>query len=251
MGPRLAKANLPERRCSKRQARRHSAMIRWMRIGLPVVVVGIASSYVVMATPRTIDQSFVDQFENLDVATEDMRMERPRFVGEDNQGQSFEILADAAQQNPETPELIALENPEAFQQIREMGEEYIRALNGVYSTSERTIDLRNNVRIRQGIGSDDFDLTTEVGKIALDDRTFTSDVKVFGESSQGTISAEGMTAYQEDNRVVFRNAHMRYNAGRKTGQEAAAQPDAAQEGEDGQAAETRDTAPDRAEDQDG
>ncbi|MBD0425806.1 LPS export ABC transporter periplasmic protein LptC [Aquisalinus flavus] len=211
MGPSLKKANLPERRCSKRQARRHSVVVRSARVVLPVFIVALASTYVVMATPQTIDNSFVNQFENLDVATEDMRLDKPRFVGEDAAGRTFELLADAAQQSPDTPDLVALANPEAFKDLGTQGLEYIRALEGLYSAENKTVDLRNNVQIRQGIGADNFELTTETGKIGLENRTFSSDVQVYGKSAQGTISAEGMTAYRDEDKVVFRNAHMRYN----------------------------------------
>jgi len=219
MSPSLKKANLPERRCSKRQARRHSSVVRSARIVLPVVIFGIASTYVVMATPQTVDQSFVNQFENLDVATEDMRLDKPRFVGEDAAGRTFELLADAAKQSPDMPDLVSLDNPEAFKDMGAQGLEYIKALEGLYSAENKTVDLRNNVQIRQGIGSDNFELTTETGKIALEDRTFSSDVQVFGKSSQGTISAEGMTAYRDEDKVVFRNAHMRYNVSEEESEE--------------------------------
>lgn len=227
MGPSLKKANLPERRCSKRQARRHSALVRYARIVLPVFIVATASTYVVMATPQTVDDSFVDQFDNLDVATEDMRLDKPRFVGEDAAGRTFELLADAAQQSPDTPDLVALDNPEAFKDLGAEGLEYIKAIEGLYSAENKTVDLRNNVQIRQGIGSDNFELTTEIGKIGLEDRTFSSDVQVFGKSSQGTISAEGMTAYRDEDKVVFRNAHMRYNVSSDEAEDSDAdQPDA-------------------------
>nr|GGI01784.1 hypothetical protein GCM10011355_33240 [Aquisalinus luteolus] len=216
MGPSLKKTDLPERRCSRRQARRHSALVRTARLVLPVFIVGIASTYVVMATPQTVDRTFANQFENLDMATEDMRLDKPRFVGEDAAGRTFELLAAAAKQSPDAPDLVALDNPEAFKDLGDQGREYIKALEGLYSAENKTVDLRNNVQIHQGIGSDDFELTTETGKIALEDRTFSSDVQVFGKSSQGTISAEGMTAYRDEDKVVFRNAHMRYNVSEET-----------------------------------
>ncbi len=193
---------------NKKQARRHSVFVRTARLCLPVVITGIVAAYGVTATPRTIDQDFLRQFQNLEVVSEDLRMEKPRFLGEDTAGVPYEINAGAATQNPRMPKFIVLENPEAFKALGHADQALVKAKTGMYSLDAKTIQLNSEVEFKQGIGSEEFVLSMDAAEVRLEDRSVHSDVDVFGENKNGSISAEGMTAYQDEGRTVFHKARM-------------------------------------------
>ena len=175
---------------------------------LPVLAVGLVSTYMIFASPRTIDPNFEKQFANLDVATEDLRMENPRFTGEDSEGRPYEVVAGAATQDPLLPNLVALENPEALRAENKNDQVKVTAREGLYSVEEKTIDLSNEVELEQGIGKDIFVLRTNAAKVTLDKRTVESTTQVVGQTEGGVLIADGMTAYEEDGRSVFYNARM-------------------------------------------
>ncbi len=192
----------------KKRVRRHSRFVRAARLSLPVLIAGIVAAYVITATPHTVDQSFLAQFENLDVPTEDLRMEQPRFLNEDKQGRPYEVKAGAAVQNPAIPDFISLENPEAFKALGDIDQSLVTARTGLYSLGNKTIKLDSEVEFKQGIGDQEIVLNMEAAEVRLEDRTVHSDVNVYGENQNGSISAEGMTAFEEEGRTVFYNARM-------------------------------------------
>lgn len=203
-------SQIPKRRTSRRQARQHSEQVRIARFVLPIFVVGIIGAYLVFSSPRMVDINFERQFSNLDVATEDLRMENPRFTGEDERGRPYEVVAGAATQDPLNPQLVVLENPEALRSaVMDAGSQVrVTANAGLYRMDDRAIDLSQNVELGQTIGESEFILRTEAATVALDDRTVTSKGEVFGQSADGTLTADSMKAYEEDGRSIFYNAHM-------------------------------------------
>ena len=177
---------------------------------LPVLAVGLVSLYVVFASPRVVDRNFEKQFTNLNVATEDLRMENPRFTGEDDEGRPYEVVAGAATQDPLLPDLISLENPEALRTETSGKNDQVKvtANSGLYDVEGKTIDLNNNVELAQGIGDGVFVLRTDAAIVSLDDRKVESKGMVYGESGENTLIADSMTAYEEEGRSVFYNARM-------------------------------------------
>ncbi len=193
---------------SKQRARKHSVFVRTARICLPIVVIGIFAIYVVTATPRTVDRNFLRQFQNLDLASDELRMERPQFFGEDTEGVPYEVNAGAAIQDPENPKFISLLDPEAFKALGTADEALVKAKTGLYSVENQTLDLNTEVEFNQGIGNSHIKLSMDAAEVKLDQRIIESDVAVFGENENGSISADGMTAYQDEGRTVFHNARM-------------------------------------------
>jgi LPS export ABC transporter protein LptC len=195
----------PARRLTKRKARRHSSIVRALRMILPTLSVGIFALFLIMATPRTVDPTFQDQFGNLETVGRDLRMEMPRFTGEDNVGRPYELVAGAATQDPRAPKLIALENPEALQADKTKDQALVTAKSGLYRVEDKMLDLNTNVELEQGIGTNVWIMRTEAATLALENQTVTTQVGVYGENNRGSIRADKMTAYKEEGRTVFEN----------------------------------------------
>ncbi len=199
------------RRMSKKQARRHSKVVKAARYSLPIMIVGILAAYAITATPLTVDESFLDQFAKLDVKSNDLRLEQPQFLGEDKEGVAFEVSAGAAVQNPLAPKFVRLENPEALKALGTIDQALVTAKTGLYSMDAKKIDLNTQVEFKQGIGADEFILNMDAAEVFLDNREVHSNVAVYGENDNGSLQADGMTAYQDEGRTVFHNAKMIIN----------------------------------------
>ena len=73
-------------------------------IGLPVVIVALVILLAIAPFDKRGDVSFILDKNKVDEARERMRVEQARYVGEDNKGQKFEIVADrAVQQSSNVP----------------------------------------------------------------------------------------------------------------------------------------------------
>ncbi|MEE9329762.1 MAG: LPS export ABC transporter periplasmic protein LptC [Parvularculaceae bacterium] len=187
--------------------REHSRHIRVMRIALPVVALGVAFGYIVLAQPAEIDPDFERQFAQLD-DQDDMRMAAPRFSGEDAKGNFFEVSADTAQHNPGEPETIALENPRAIRAEGLDNELSASASIGVLRPDESQVDLSENVKFTRGFGGQIYSLETDSAIVGLEDRTLEATSNVYGTSERGTIKADGMMIDDETGVVTFTNARM-------------------------------------------
>lgn len=212
-----------QRRASRRGVRVHSGIVRLLRFVLPVCCVALVSAYAVVATPQEFDPTFEAQFANLDSPTRDLRMEKPRFSGEDASGLPFEIVAGAAIQSPENPTVITLDRPQAIRSADANDHVEVTAVTGEYNTSERRMNLAEDVVLTRGISGNSYVLRTDRAIVDIEGRTVQSDVRVDGEGATGTITADGMVAYEKEGRVVFTDAHMRLTPKRKD------EPDAAPE----------------------
>ncbi|MEM9233512.1 MAG: LPS export ABC transporter periplasmic protein LptC [Pseudomonadota bacterium] len=161
------------------------------------------ATYAFSATPPSVDRSFLRDFANIDTDADNMRLNRPRHVGYDLEGNPFEVAASTASRNPETPGRIALENPEAFRGLGDDEDVKVRALRGLMDTDAKRLDLSNNVQLDHRIGGSDFTLSTDAAEVDFENKTITSAAGVSGSGDSGTVAADSVTVYQDEGRAVF------------------------------------------------
>lgn len=200
-----------ERRLTPEAAQRHSKVVRSLRLAVPTMAAGLIATYAMSATPGQVDREFLRQFSDIEASSTEMRLERPRYVGEDTSGVPFSVSAIAAKRNPNTPDVIRLENPEALRGGGEGGQLFLQARGGVLDTVGKTVDLEDDVRLVQGIGGQAFTLTTDAARIDLGGRTVRSDVGVRGSSDGGDVAADSLTVYEDEGRAVLEgNVKLRF-----------------------------------------
>jgi len=191
------------RRLTPRAAIRHSRLVRNLRLAVPAAATGLILTYAVSATPPEVDQEFLRQFSDIEATGSEMRLDRPRYVGEDTGGIPFEVSAFAARRNPNAPDIIRLENPEALRNGGSNDQLRVRALSGTLDTQGKTVDLNDDVQLEQGVGSDTFVLRTDAARIDIDGRTVRSETGVRGTGRAGDVEADTLTVYEDEERAVF------------------------------------------------
>ena len=87
----------------------HDRVIQAIKYGLPIVIIVLLILLAIAPFERRGDVSFILDKNKVDEAKERMRVEQARYVGEDNKGQKFEIVADrAVQQSSNVPVVTRL-----------------------------------------------------------------------------------------------------------------------------------------------
>ncbi|MBB4659351.1 LPS export ABC transporter periplasmic protein LptC [Parvularcula dongshanensis] len=191
------------RRLTPKAAQRHSRLVRNLRLVVPALAAALVVTYALSATPPEVDREFLRQFSDIEASSTEMRLDKPRYVGEDLEGNPFEVSAQAARRNPNTPDLIRLDNPEALRNAGTGDQIHLRAANGALDTQGKTVDLDTDVTLVQGIGGRAFELQTDKARIDLEGRTVTSGAPVKGRSQSGDVEADSLTVYEDEGRAVL------------------------------------------------
>ena len=88
-------------------------VVRATKFGLPIVIGGLVVLLAIAPFDKRGDVSFILDKNKVDEAQERMRVEQARYVGEDNKGQKFEIVADRAVQPTSNVPIVTIEGMRA------------------------------------------------------------------------------------------------------------------------------------------
>ena len=135
-------------------ARRHSRVVRILRVGVPAaVIVGFSVVFLLayfnplrMLTKLPID------IKNLVVAGTKITMEKPHLAGFTRDARAYELSADAAKQDLAKPDLIELSNIRAKVQMQDKSMVELSAAVGVYDSKSETIKLDRNILLSSSTG---------------------------------------------------------------------------------------------------
>lgn len=183
---------------------RHDAVIRAVKYGLPIVIVGLIFLLAIAPFERRGDVSFILDKNKVDEAKERMRVEQARYVGEDNKGQKFEIVADRAVQQSSNVPVVMIEGMRARLNLSR-GPLSIAALKGRYDLEGEEVSVDGPVRV---VGPDGYSLATRDVEVDLDKRTMQSRGAVAGTMKLGEFQAGNLSA-DLDERVVRLNNGVR------------------------------------------
>ena len=184
-------------------AQKHTRRVRHLRLVVPAAAAGLLMTYALSATPPKIDPTFAREFSNINTDSQGMRLDRPRYVGEDLSGQPFEVSARSALRDPDAPDMIALDNLEAFRDLDSDEDVRLRAEAGVLDTEANRMDLSEDVQLQHRLAGETFILNTDAAQVDLNTNTVTSTVGVQGSGERGAVAADTATAYQDEQKLVL------------------------------------------------
>src|SRR5262245_28793928 len=183
---------------------KHDAVVRATKYGLPVVILGLVALLAIAPFEKRGDASFILDKNKVDEAKERMRVEQARYVGEDNKGQKFEIVADRAVQQSSNVPVVNIEGVRARLNLSR-GPLSIVALKGRYDLEGEQVSVDGPVRV---VGPDGYSLATRDVQVDLDKRTMQSRGAVDGTMKLGEFQAGNLSA-DLDERVVRLNNGVR------------------------------------------
>ncbi len=169
---------------------RHDAVVTATKYGLPIVIGGLILLLAIAPFDKRGDVSFILDKNKVDQAQERMRVENARYVGEDNHGQRFVIVADRAVQPTSSVPVVAIEGMRAQLNLAK-GPLTIAALRGRYNLEQEWVRIDGPVSVA---GSGGYRLATRDVTVDLDKRNLVSRGPVSGSMELGQFQAGQLRA---------------------------------------------------------
>lgn len=137
-----------------RAARRHSRMVRVLRVAVPLATVfgvGIVFAIVYFNPLRMLDKLPIDAG-GLVVSGTKITMEHPHLSGYTRDDRAYELTADAAKQDLTKPDMIELSNIHAKMQMQDKSIVELSALIGLYDSKSEKLKLNQNIVFTSSTG---------------------------------------------------------------------------------------------------
>ncbi|HEX6218672.1 MAG TPA: LPS export ABC transporter periplasmic protein LptC [Sphingomicrobium sp.] len=178
---------------------RHDRLIRLAKIALPSAV-GVLVAFLALAPlDREGDVSFILDKNQVDNAPERMRVEEARYVGEDNKGQPFQIVAQRALQQTSDVPIVDIWGMMARLGLGQ-GPLTIAANKARYDLDNQKVMVQGPVRVS---GPDGYQLATRDVLVDLKNRNLQSRGEVAGRIELGEFQAGRLSADLGERTVVL------------------------------------------------
>ena len=172
-------------------ARRHSRIVRILRVTLPalVVVAVLAVFGVTYFNPLRMLTRLPIDVGGLVVSGTKITMEQPRITGFTRDARAYELTADAASQDVTKPDIIDLKNIHASVQMQDKSTVEMSAVAGVYDNKGEILKLNNDILLTSSTGYEG-----RLSEATVDIRTghVVSQHPVQIKLLQGTLDAKGL-----------------------------------------------------------
>jgi lipopolysaccharide export system protein LptC len=177
----------------------HDRLVRFAKVALPSAVGVLVAFLAIAPLERDGDGSFILDKKQVENAPERMRVETARYVGEDNAGQKFEILARTAVQRSSDEPIVDISGMVARLGIAQ-GPVTVVAEKARYNLDEQMVRVNGPVRV---VGPDGYRLLTSDVTVDLKRRQVTSDAGVSGAMRLGDFSAGRLRADLGERKVIL------------------------------------------------
>lgn len=185
-----------------RAARRHSRLVRVLRIGIPVsivvllLVIGLTTYF----NPLRLIGKLPLDLGNLVVSGTKITMERPRISGFTPDNRAYDLSATAAAQDLTQPDLVELNQLQARIDMQDKSKVEVSANNGVYNSKQETLTLRQNILLTSSTG-----YAARLSEAVIDVRkgNVVSERPVSVDLLNGTLDANRLEVKDAGERVVF------------------------------------------------
>ena len=130
-----------------RAARRHSRLVRVLRVTVPLTVVGALALMVLLTyfNPLRMLTKLPINIDNLVVSGTQITMEKPRLSGFTHDSRAYELTAEAAKQDLTKPDLVELKNLHAKVQMQDKSTTLMSAATGLYDAKSETLKLEKDI----------------------------------------------------------------------------------------------------------
>ena len=137
-----------------RIARRHSLLVRLLRVGLPLgVIIGLTALVLVTYfKPMQIFEKLPGVSGNLGIQGSKITMQLPKIAGFTRDSRPYELTAENAVQDIAAPDVIELQNLRARMEMQDKDVVNMTAKAGTYNTKGDKIVLRDQIVVTSGQG---------------------------------------------------------------------------------------------------
>ena len=185
-----------------RAARRHSRLVRILRITVPVVVM-MGLTIVALITyfnPLRMLAKLPINIDNLVVSGTKVTMEQPRLSGFTSDARAYELTADTAAQDMTKPDIVELRNIRAKVEMQDKTSMEMTAVSGIYDAKGETLKLDREILLRSSTG---FQGRLSEALIDIRKGNVVSEHPVEVKLLQGTLNANRLDIFNSGDVVRF------------------------------------------------
>lgn len=185
-----------------RAARRHSRLVRILRITVPVtVVIGlIIVALVTYFNPLRMLAKLPINIDNLVVSGTKVTMEQPRLAGFTSDARAYELVADTAAQDMTKPDIVELRNIRAKVEMQDKTSMEMTAVSGIYDAKGETLKLEREILLRSSTG---YQGRLSEALIDIRKGNVVSEHPVEVKMLQGTLNANRLDIFDSGDVVRF------------------------------------------------
>jgi lipopolysaccharide export system protein LptC len=163
----------------------HDRLVRWSKILLPIAVGVLIMVLALAPLGKKSDVSFILDKKKVQSAQESMRVEQARYVGTDEKGQTFTIIANRAIQPSSDVPVVDIRGMFARLNMQQ-GPLLVRANQGRYNLDTQTVHVDGPVKV---VGGDGYRLATRDVAVDLKHKRLASEGPVSGAMRLGQFQA--------------------------------------------------------------
>lgn len=183
-----------------RKARRHSAIVRGLKLGLPLASVLVAALYVLPSQFTYTIKDGEASVEAIDLSSGALKMVNPRIRGVHAKQGVYDIRADSGTQAASEPEVMTFDRINA-EILSSQGEKTtLTAPTGIYHSKKEELVFNTGVTIG---GDGGMSGTLKTAKAYMKENRLVSDDPVALAYHGHTITADSVTVHSDESRVVF------------------------------------------------
>jgi lipopolysaccharide export system protein LptC len=137
-----------------RSARRHSRLVRILRVAIPAGVVGglVIMFLITYFNPLRMLTKLPIDISDLVVSGTKITMEKPKLAGFTHDQRAYELSAEAAAQDLTKPDLVELKNLRAKVEMQDKSTMQMSALTGVYNSKTEMLKLEKDIQLSSSTG---------------------------------------------------------------------------------------------------
>jgi lipopolysaccharide export system protein LptC len=182
-------------------ARRHSRLVRILRIAVPAAVAVMALVVFLMTyfNPLRMLAKLPINVGDLIVSGTKVTMQQPHLAGFTRDGRAYELSAEAAAQDVTKPDLVELRNIRAKLQMQDKSSVEMTAMSGHYNSKGEMLKLERDIKINSPTYSG------HLNEALIDVRKgdVTSDRPVHVTFEQGTLDSNALKITNSGEVAVF------------------------------------------------
>lgn len=187
------------------KARSHSRLVRFLRLALPIAMLGVIGLLAGLVTAHAIRRHVAAQRDS----STPIRMVNPHFFGRDNQGRAYALGARDAARDETSFQKVLLSYPSVTLDLDSPHPSTLTADTGVYHEDTRVLLLKGHVR---GVDAKTARFATDEAVVNTRTGVVNGQSALSSETPVGELKSKSFDVYDKGDRVVFKGGvHARLN----------------------------------------
>jgi lipopolysaccharide export system protein LptC len=181
-------------------ARRHTGLVRWLKIILPATAGALIVAFVVAIKVVTSDVAELFSLAGVTMDTKSLVMDKPHLSGFKGTEHSYEVHADRAVQDLANPKIARLEGIKAEFGLTADVKVNLTAAAGIIDTDTEKLELRDGITVSATNG---YKARLDSAHVDFKTKEMTSDGMIEISAAEGLVRAHTLRVSEEGKKIVF------------------------------------------------